>query len=57
MALFNLRGVAGNHARFLYDFSPEIIILRWTPDPAPRMLLCFDEDERGAISLARLAGC
>ena len=30
-------------------------MLRWTPDPAPRMLLCFDEDERGTISLSRLA--
>jgi CRISPR-associated protein Cst2 len=55
VALQNLRRVAGNHARFLFDFSPEVIVLRWTPDPAPRMLLCFDEDERGAISLTRLA--
>lgn len=54
-ALQNLRRVAGNHARFLFDFSPEVIVLRWTPDPAPRMLLCFDEDERGTISLMRLA--
>lgn len=51
----NLRRVAGNHARFLFDFSPEVIVLRWTPDPAPRMLLCFDEDERGTMSLSRLA--
>lgn len=55
VALQNLRRVAGNHARFLFDFSPEVIVLRWTPDPAPRMLLCFDEDERGAISLSRVA--
>jgi CRISPR-associated protein Cst2 len=54
VALQNLRRVAGNHARFLFDFSPEVIVLRWTPDPAPRMLLCFDEDERGTISLSRL---
>jgi CRISPR-associated protein Cst2 len=54
-ALQNLRRVGGNHARFLFDFSPEIIVLRWTADPAPRMLLCFDEDERGSISLMRLA--
>jgi CRISPR-associated protein Cst2 len=53
-ALQNLRRVGGNHARFLFDFSPEIIVLRWTPDPAPRLLLCFDEDERGKISLSRL---
>ena len=55
LALQNLRRVAGNHARFLFDFSPEVIVLRWAPDPAPRMLLCFDEDERGIVSLARLA--
>jgi CRISPR-associated protein Cst2 len=50
----NLRRVAGNHAHFLYDFSPEVVLLRWTPDPAPRMLLCFDEDERGGLSMKRL---
>ncbi|MBM4043290.1 MAG: type I-B CRISPR-associated protein Cas7/Cst2/DevR [Planctomycetes bacterium] len=50
----NLRRVAGNHARFLFDFSPEAIVLRLTADPAPRMLLCFDEGERGNVSLARL---
>lgn len=54
LGLQNLRRVGGNHAHFLYDFSPEVVVLRWTPDPAPRMLLCFDEDERGGISLARL---
>ena len=53
-AIQNLRRVAGNHAHFLYDFSPEVIVLRWTADPAPRMLLCFDEDEHGLISLNRL---
>lgn len=56
LGIQNLRRVAGNHARFLFDFSPEVIVLRWTLDPAPRMLLCFDEDERGAISLSRLIG-
>jgi CRISPR-associated protein Cst2 len=54
LGIQNLRRVAGNHAHFLYDFSPEVIVLRWTHDPAPRMLLCFDEDERGNISLERL---
>ena len=53
-AIQNLRRVAGNHARYLFDFSPEVIVLRWTPDPAPRFLLCFDQDERGTISLERL---
>ena len=33
--------VAGNHGRFLYDFSPESIVLRVSPDPAPRILYGF----------------
>lgn len=37
----NLGEVAGNHGRFLFDFSPESIILRVTQDPAPRVLYCF----------------
>lgn len=35
--------VAGNHARFLYDFSPESVVFRITHDPAPRLLYCFEE--------------
>ena len=35
--------VAGNHSRFLYDFSPESIVLRISEDPAPRILYCFQE--------------
>jgi CRISPR-associated protein Cst2 len=54
LGLQNLRRVAGNHSRFLYDFSPEVVVLRLTHDPAPRMLLCFDEGERGEVSLERL---
>ena len=38
--------VAGNHGRFLYDFSPESAIFRVTHDPAPRLLYAFREDER-----------
>lgn len=34
--------VAGNHGRFLYDFSPESVIFRVTQDPAPRLLYIFD---------------
>jgi len=37
--------VAGNHARFLFDFSPESIVLRLTDDPAPRLLYCFEADD------------
>lgn len=42
-ALVSLGEVAGNHSRFLFDFSPESIVLRWTDDAAPRMIYAFDE--------------
>lgn len=46
-ALASLRTVAGNHGRFLFDFSPEAIVLRITTDPAPRLLYCFDTLDGG----------
>ncbi|MEZ6043885.1 MAG: type I-B CRISPR-associated protein Cas7/Cst2/DevR [Planctomycetaceae bacterium] len=46
-ALGSLRTVAGNHGRFLFDFSPEAIVLRITEDPAPRLLYCFDTADGG----------
>jgi CRISPR-associated protein Cst2 len=46
-ALGSLRTVAGNHGRFLFDFSPEAIVLRITDDPAPRLLYCFDTADGG----------
>lgn len=52
--LVSLGEVAGNHARFLYDFSPESLVLRWTKDFSPRILYCFQEDEAGEISLPSL---
>ena len=54
--LSNLRGVGGAHARYHADYSPEVIILRVTTDPAPRMLYCFDQQEgSGDITVRRLA--
>lgn len=47
--LISLGEVAGNHSRFLYDFSPESIVLRWTHDFSPRFLYCFEETEDGEI--------
>jgi CRISPR-associated protein Cst2 len=47
--LMSIGEVAGNHARFLYDFSPESIVLRWTHDFSPRFLYCFEEDEAGEV--------
>lgn len=46
-AIGALRCVAGNHGRFLYDFAPEMIVLRVTTDPAPRILYCFDTQDGG----------
>ena len=53
-AIVNLGEVAGNHSRFLFDFSPESIILRVTEDPAPRILYCFHEDEDGIAKAEEL---
>ena len=53
--LANLRRVGGAHARYFADYSPEILILRVTTDPAPRMLYCFRPPEgAGAISISPL---
>ncbi|PKN22067.1 MAG: type I-B CRISPR-associated protein Cas7/Cst2/DevR [Deltaproteobacteria bacterium HGW-Deltaproteobacteria-22] len=52
-AICNLGEVAGNHSRFLFDFSPESVVLRLTDDPAPRLLFCMteqnDEVQAGAL--------
>jgi len=47
--LTQLGAVGGNHGRFLFDFSPQSIIFRWTQDFAPRFLYCFEVDGDGAI--------
>lgn len=46
--------VAGNHSRFLYDFSPDSLVLRWTHDFSPRLLYCFEEDPEGNLSMPDL---
>jgi CRISPR-associated protein Cst2 len=46
-ALCQLGTVAGNHGRFLFDFSPEAVVFRITHDPAPRLLYCFDTYDDG----------
>jgi CRISPR-associated protein Cst2 len=46
-ALCNLGTVAGNHGRFLFDFSPDAVVFRVTDDPAPRLLYCFDTGDHG----------
>lgn len=52
--LTDLGEVAGNHARFLYDFSPESFVFRWTHDFSPRFLYCFEENESGQVSAPEL---
>jgi CRISPR-associated protein Cst2 len=52
-AVVNLSEVAGNQARFLYDFSPDSVIFRWTDDFAPRMLYGFEADGSG-LSMAKV---
>ena len=54
LAIQNLRRPAGNHARFLFDFAPEAVVLRWTEDPAPRIMFCFEQREDSRLSLAKL---
>lgn len=53
-AIAGLGEVAGNHARFLYDFSPATLILRWTDDPAPRFLYAFETDDDDIPRVPRL---
>ncbi len=52
-AICSLTQVGGNHGRYLFDFSPESIVLRISHDPAPRILYCFEE-KNGEISLDNL---
>lgn len=49
-----LGGVAGNQSRFLYDFSPDSLVLRWTHDFSPRLLYCFEENDEQEISVPEL---
>lgn len=44
--LCDLAEVAGNHGRFLFDFSPESVVFRLTDDPAPRLLYIFEQHEQ-----------
>jgi CRISPR-associated protein Cst2 len=53
-AICSLGTVAGNNARFLFDFSPESIIIRVTEDPAPRILYCFGAGEDNFLHLKQL---
>ncbi|GIW78802.1 MAG: type I-B CRISPR-associated protein Cas7/Cst2/DevR [Gemmatales bacterium] len=45
--LCELGTVAGNHGRFLFDFSPDSVVFRITDDPSPRLLYCFQTHDDG----------
>jgi CRISPR-associated protein Cst2 len=53
-AIMSLRDVGGNHSRFLFDFSPDSVVFRWTDDFAPRMLYGFEMDAKGNVSFPAL---
>jgi len=55
-AIGAVRHVGGNHARFLYDFRPESIVIRITDDPSPWIMDSFKRmgDTVGCPKLLRL---
>src|SRR5207248_8954478 len=53
-AVVSLAEVAGNQSRFLYDFSPDSVVFRWTDDFAPRLLYGFEMDAKGNVSFPAL---
>ncbi|MFN4278932.1 type I-B CRISPR-associated protein Cas7/Cst2/DevR [Thermosynechococcus sp.] len=55
-AIAAVQHVGGNHARFLYDFSPESIVIRMTDDPSPWIMDVFERvgESVGCPRLVRL---
>jgi CRISPR-associated protein Cst2 len=54
-AVVDLPPVAGNHARFAYDFSPASIVLRVTSAHSSKIQNCFEHDENNrTYTIARL---
>jgi len=51
-AVVSLREVGGNHSRFLFDFSPDTVVFRWSDDFAPRILYGFDMNAEGSVSFS-----
>lgn len=49
--LCSLGEVAGNHGRFLFDFSPESAIFRITSDPAPRLLYGYRQLDASTVGI------
>jgi len=53
-AVISLSGVAGNQGRFLFDFSPDSVIFRWSDDFAPRMLYGFALKEDNSLGIPEI---
>lgn len=54
-AIIDLPPVAGNHARFAYDFSPASIVLRVTSAHSSKIQNCFEHDEdKRTFTVSRL---
>ncbi|OKH24703.1 type I-B CRISPR-associated protein Cas7/Cst2/DevR [Chroogloeocystis siderophila] len=51
-----IKHVGGNHARFLYEFRPESIVIRVTQDSSPWIMNCFERvgESVGCPRLVRL---
>jgi CRISPR-associated protein Cst2 len=50
----SLHRVGGSHSRWLYDFSPNSLILRWTHDPCHRHLYSIDAKHNETVTAAKL---
>lgn len=48
--------MAGNQNRYLYDFSPDAVVFRWTDDFAPRMLYGFSLDGENRLTISEIVG-
>lgn len=53
-AFGSLNRVGGNQGRFLYDFSPLVVLFRITHDPAPRILYVFEQEVGGPLQMNSL---
>lgn len=55
-AILSLSRVAGNQSRFLFDFSPEAVVFRWTHDFAPRILYGFAVNGSNSLHIPTIEG-
>lgn len=53
-AIAHLGSVAGNHARFKYDFAPNLVALRVTHDFSPRIFKIFEAEDLYDVKAKKL---